>query len=74
MINTRKRLFGRKNLPIDKETLNFLVEETIDNALQDTKEKLNELAYKYKLKIIVKPPLLVEIEHVEKGKVVWDME
>ncbi len=73
MINTTKRLFGRNKLPLDKETLNFLVEETIDNALQDAKEKLNELAYKYKLQITVKPPLLVDIEHVEKGEVVWDM-
>ncbi|NPE08004.1 MAG: hypothetical protein GNW80_06965 [Asgard group archaeon] len=60
-------------MPIDKETLNFLVEETIDNVLQDSKEKLNELAYKYKLKITVKPPMLVEIEHVEKGEVIWEM-
>jgi len=73
MITKTNRLFGRNKLPLDKETLNFLVEETIDNALQDTKEKLNELAYKYKLKITIKPPLLVEIEHVEKGEVVWDM-
>lgn len=73
MFNKTERLFGRNKLPLDKETLNFLVEETIDNALQDAKEKLNELAYKYKLKITVKLPLLVDIEHVEKGEVVWDM-
>ena len=73
MINKTKRLFGRNKLPLDKETLNFLVEETIDNALQDAKEKLNELAYKYRLKITVKPPLLVDIKHVEKGEVVCDM-
>ncbi len=73
MSNKTKRLFGWIKLPIDKETLNFLVEETIDNVLQDSKEKLNELAYKYKLKITVKPPMLVEIEHVEKGEVIWEM-
>jgi len=58
-------------MPLDKETLNFLVEETIDNALQDTKEKLNELAYKYKIKIIVKPPQLINVTQVEKGEIIW---
>ncbi|NHJ32342.1 MAG: hypothetical protein FK732_05735 [Asgard group archaeon] len=60
-------------MPLDKETLNFLVEETIDNALQDSKEKLGELAYKYQLKITVKPPILVKVEQVEKGEVVWEI-
>ncbi|MBK5114807.1 MAG: hypothetical protein KGD59_07135 [Candidatus Heimdallarchaeota archaeon] len=60
-------------MPLDKEMLNFLVEETIDNALQDTKEKLNELAYKYQMRITVRAPLLVNVEQVEKGEVVWDM-
>jgi hypothetical protein len=58
-------------LPIDIDTLEFLVKEAIDTALEDTKEKLNELSMKYRLKITVRPPILVEITQEEKGTVVW---
>lgn len=51
--------------------MKFLVKEAVDTALQDTKEKLNELSMKYHLKITVKPPILVELESVEKGEVIW---
>ncbi|MHA1155884.1 MAG: hypothetical protein ACTSQK_07215 [Candidatus Heimdallarchaeota archaeon] len=63
-------------MPIDKETLDFLVEETIVNALEDSKEKLNELARKYGLKIRVRPPVIVEIVQVPQpnGKVIWEQE
>lgn len=58
-------------MPLDKATLDFLVEETIANALEDSKDKLNELAMKYKLKIRVKPPIIVEIKQEKKGRVIW---
>ncbi|NHJ46763.1 MAG: hypothetical protein FK733_03145 [Asgard group archaeon] len=58
-------------MPIDLDMLEFLVKEAIDTALQDTKEKLNELAMKYKLQISVRPPVLVDLEQVENGTVVW---
>lgn len=59
-------------MPLDKATLDFLVEETIQNALEDTKFKLNELSMKYKLKIKVRPPKVIEITQDEKGKVIWE--
>ncbi|MFW9922771.1 MAG: hypothetical protein ACFFDW_05715 [Candidatus Thorarchaeota archaeon] len=59
-------------MPLDKATLDFLVEETIQNALEDTKFKLNELSMKYKLKIKVKPPIVTEITQVAKGEVIWE--
>ncbi|NHJ39008.1 MAG: hypothetical protein FK731_03175 [Asgard group archaeon] len=58
-------------MPLDLDTMKFLVKEAVDTALQDTKEKLNELSMKYHLKITVKPPILVELESVEKGEVIW---
>ncbi|NHJ04345.1 MAG: hypothetical protein EAX90_05950 [Candidatus Heimdallarchaeota archaeon] len=59
-------------MPLDKDTLDFLVNETIDNALEDTKMKLNELAIKYKLEINVRPPIIIEIKQVDNGKVIWE--
>ena len=59
-------------MPIDKSTIDFLVEETIATALEDTKEKLNELAMKYKLVIRVKPPVIIEITQEKKGQVIWE--
>ncbi len=59
-------------MPIDYDTLLYLVEETIENALEDVKEKLNELSYKYRLKLIVKAPVLVKAEQVEVGEVIWE--
>jgi len=61
-------------MPLDKATLDFLVEETIANALEDSKEKLNELARKYGLKIYVKPPIVREIQQVAQpdGEVIWE--
>ena len=63
-------------MPLDKATLDFLVEETIANALEDSKEKLNELARKYGLKIFVKPPIVREITQVPlpEGEVTWEKE
>ena len=58
-------------MPLDLDTMKFLVKEAVDTALQDTKEKLNELSMKYQLKIVVRPPILVELEQKEKGEVVW---
>lgn len=59
-------------MPIDQETLNFLVEETIDNAMQDGKEKLNELARKYKLKIRVRTLSLLEVTPGTEGEIIWE--
>lgn len=61
-------------MPLDKETLDFLVDETILNALEDSKEKLNELARKYGLKIRMRPPIVVEIVQVPQpdGEVIWE--
>ena len=59
-------------MPLDHDTLIYLVEETIENALEDAKEKLNELSYKYRLKLIVKPPVLVKAEQAETGEVIWE--
>lgn len=61
-------------MPLDKDTLDFLVNETIENALEDTKMKLNELAMKYKLEISVKLPIIIEIKQVNNGKVIWKKE
>ena len=61
-----------KKMPLDQETLNFLVEETIENGLQDCKEKLNELATKYKLKIRVKTLALLDVTSGEDGEVIWE--
>jgi hypothetical protein len=58
-------------MPLDLDTMKFLVEEAIDTALEDTKEKLTELSTKYQLQIVVRPPILVEITQDENGKVVW---
>ncbi|MBN1330418.1 MAG: hypothetical protein JXA54_13170 [Candidatus Heimdallarchaeota archaeon] len=58
-------------MPLDKDTIEFLVAETIEAALEDTKEKLTELAIKYKFKITVKPPILVEVEQAVKGEIIW---
>ncbi len=59
-------------MPLDKETIEFLVAETIDAALEDTKEKLTELAMKYKFRITVKPPILVKVETAQKGEIIWN--
>ncbi|MGC9780734.1 MAG: hypothetical protein HZR80_15945 [Candidatus Heimdallarchaeota archaeon] len=59
-------------MPIDYDTLLYLVEETIENAMEDAKEKLNELSYKYRLKIIVKPPVLVKAEQAKVREVIWE--
>ncbi len=50
------------------------MDETIVYALEDTKEKLNELARKYGLKIRVRPPIIVDIVQVPQpdGKVIWE--
>ncbi|HUU76977.1 MAG TPA: hypothetical protein VMX55_01440 [candidate division Zixibacteria bacterium] len=61
-------------MPLDKDTLDFLVNETIENTLEDTKMKLNELAMKYKLEINVRSPIIIEIKQVDKGKVIWQKE
>ena len=58
-------------MPLDKDTLDFLVNETIENALEDTKMKLEELAMKYKLEINVKPPIVIDIKQMPEGKVIW---
>ena len=60
-------------MPLDKATLDFLVEETIANALEDSNEKLQELARKYGLKIHVRPPIVMEISQVPlpEGEVIW---
>ena len=59
-------------MPIDQETLKFLVDETIENALQDGKEHLRELAIKYKLKIRISPPVLLEVIPATEGEVIWE--
>ena len=59
-------------MPLDQETLKFLVDETIENALQDTKENLRELARKYKLKIRVRTPILLEVTTETDGEVIWE--
>jgi len=59
-------------LPLDYDTLIFLIKETISNALEDTNDKLNELAIKYKVKIIAKPPILVKVEQKDKGELIWE--
>ena len=59
-------------MPLDKDTLDFLVNETIETALTDTREKLEELSMKYKLKIRVTPPLVLEIIQQEQGEVIWE--
>lgn len=61
-----------EKMPIDYDTLLYLVEETIENAMEDAKEKLNELSYKYRLKIIVKPPVLVKAEQAKVREVIWE--
>lgn len=63
-------------MPIDKETLDFLVDETIIHALEDSKEKLDVLARKYGLKIRVRPPIIIEIVQVPQpdGEVIWEKE
>ncbi|MHA1211525.1 MAG: hypothetical protein ACTSSH_03600 [Candidatus Heimdallarchaeota archaeon] len=58
-------------MPLDFDTLKFLIDETIEAALEDTREKLNEFARKYNFKISVKPPALVAVEQAEKGEIVW---
>ncbi|NHJ86452.1 MAG: hypothetical protein FK734_13390 [Asgard group archaeon] len=58
-------------MPIDMDTLQFLIDEAMDAALKDTKEKLDELAMKYKVKITAKPPTIVNVEIVENGEAVW---
>ena len=58
-------------MPLDQETLKFLIDETIEAALEDTREKLTELARKYNFKITVIPPTLVKVEPAEKGEIVW---
>ena len=62
----------KKQVPLDQETINFLVEETIENGLLDSKEKLNELAKKYKLKIRVKTLALLDVTIGEEGEVIWE--
>ena len=59
-------------MPLDQDTVNFLVSETIENALQDCKANLDELSKKYQLKIRVRPPIVIEIKQVEKGEVIWE--
>ncbi|MHA1124238.1 MAG: hypothetical protein ACTSO7_14005 [Candidatus Heimdallarchaeota archaeon] len=59
-------------MPIDQETLKFLVDETMENALQDGKENLRELARKYKLRIRIRTPILLEVAPAEEGEVVWE--
>ena len=61
-------------MPLDKATLDFLVEETIANALEDSNEKLQELARKYGLKILVRPPIVSKITQVPlpEGEVIWE--
>ncbi len=61
-----------EKMPIDYDTLLYLVEETIENAMEDAKEKLNELSYKYRLKLIVKPPVLVKAEQAKVREVIWE--
>lgn len=59
-------------MPLNQETLEFLVNEAIEAALEDTREKLTELARKYNFKIIVKAPTLVKIEQARKGEIIWE--
>ncbi|MBD3189974.1 MAG: hypothetical protein GF308_05000 [Candidatus Heimdallarchaeota archaeon] len=58
-------------MPLDEATLNFLIEETIETALEDTKDRLNELAMKYSLKIRVSPPKVHEVTIANQGEVLW---
>jgi len=59
-------------MPLDQETIEFLVQETIEAALEDTKEKLNELIRKYNFKIRVRKPALIAIEMAAKGELIWE--
>ncbi|MEA2071291.1 MAG: hypothetical protein U9O98_08375 [Asgard group archaeon] len=59
-------------MPIDKETLRFLVEETVENGLEDCKNKLKSMAEKYKLKIIINEPKIKKVEKTHEGKVIWE--
>jgi DNA-binding protein YbaB len=60
-----------KNMPMDKDTLVFLVEEAINNAFQDCKENLEKLSSKYGLEIKVKAPQLVEVVQTKDKQVIW---
>ena len=64
-------IIGEIKMPIDQETLEFLVNETVENALQDSKEKLSELASKYKLIIKIKAPKLIEVQQEKEGNLIW---